>query len=122
MLSALRLAAPARRKEPQLLASYDPALMWVTLILLTIGVVMVYSAPVATAEAARFTGYRGTYFLARHGLFALLGIATAAIVVQVPMRIWQRAAPWLFVFGVVLLVVVLIPGIGRDVNGSRRWI
>src|SRR5258706_15013255 len=38
------------------------------------------------------------------------------------MRIWQRAAPWLFVFGVVLLVLVLIPGIGRDVNGSRRWI
>ena len=118
----LSLRNPPRRGEPQLLASYDPGLMWVTLILLTIGVVMVYSASIATAEAARFTGYRSTYFLTRHGVFVLLGVAAAAAVVQIPMRLWQRAAPWLFVAGVVLLVLVLIPGIGRDVNGSRRWI
>jgi cell division protein FtsW len=115
-------ASRARKSEPKLLASYDPGLMWVTLILLTIGVVMVYSASIATAEAARFTGYRGSYFLMRHATFALLGVAAAAIVIQVPMRIWQRLSPWLFVAGVVLLVLVLIPGIGRDVNGSRRWI
>ena len=118
----LSLSNPPRRGEPQLLASYDPALMWVTLILLTIGVVMVYSASIATAEAARFTGYRSTYFLTRHGVFVLIGIIAAGIVVQIPMRLWQRAAPWLFIGGVVLLVLVLIPGIGRDVNGSRRWI
>ncbi|MEO7761369.1 MAG: putative lipid II flippase FtsW [Casimicrobiaceae bacterium] len=96
--------------------------MWVTLVLLTIGIVMVYSASIATAEAARFTGYRGTYFLARHALFALMGVAAAAVVVQVPMRIWQRISLWLFIGAVILLILVLIPGIGRDVNGSRRWI
>jgi len=122
LLGTVGLAGAVRRGEPKLLASYDPALMWVTLVLLTIGIVMVYSASIATAEAARFTGYRGTYFLARHALFALIGVIAAAIVVQVPMRIWQRASPWLFVVGAVLLVLVLIPGIGRDVNGSRRWI
>ncbi len=118
----LSLKNPPRRGEPQLLAAYDPALMWITLLLLTIGVVMVYSASIATAEASRFTGYRSTYFLTRHGMFALLGIVAAALVAQIPMKIWQRAAPWLFVGGVIMLVLVLIPGIGRDVNGSRRWI
>jgi cell division protein FtsW len=122
MLSLAGRGTRARKTEPKLLASYDPGLMWVTLVLLTIGIVMVYSASIATAEAARFTGYRGSYFLARHALFALLGVAAAAIVVQVPMRIWQRLSPWLFLIGVVLLILVLIPGIGRDVNGSRRWI
>ena len=110
------------RSEPKLLASYDSVLIWVTLLLLTIGLVMVYSASIATAEAARFTGYRSTYFLSRHALFVVLGIAAASVVMQVPMRIWQRISPWLFVAGVILLILVLIPGIGRDVNGSRRWI
>ena len=110
------------RGQPQLLASHDPGLMWVTLLLLMLGIVMVYSASIATAEASRFTGYRSTYFLARHSVFVVLGIALAATVVQVPLRFWQRFAPWLFFIGVVLLVLVLIPGIGKDVNGSRRWI
>ncbi len=38
------------------------------------------------------------------------------------MRVWQQTAPYLFLVGLLLLVVVLIPGIGREVNGSRRWI
>jgi hypothetical protein len=49
---------------------------------------------------------------------ALAGI----VAFQVPMRLWQQAAPYLFLFGAVLLVLVLIPGIGREVNGSRRWL
>ena len=118
----LSLRNPPRRAEQQLLASYDPGLMWVTLILLTIGVVMVYSASIATAEAARFTGYRSTYFLTRHSVFVLLGVAVIVAVSPIPMRFWQRISPWLFVAGVLLLVLVLIPGIGREVNGSRRWI
>src|SRR5947207_9880776 len=73
MPRVLGLAGGARRKEPKLLASYDPGLMWVTLVLLTVGIVMVYSASIATAEAGRFTGYRGTYFLARHAVFAWMG-------------------------------------------------
>jgi cell division protein FtsW len=45
----------------------------------------------------------------------------AAVVFQIPLSVWQQLAPWLFVAGVLLLVVVLIPGIGREVNGARRW-
>jgi cell division protein FtsW len=120
--SLSRSLTGARAREPKLLAAYDAGLMWVTLVLLTLGIVMVYSASIATAEAARFTGYRGAYFLARHALYAALGLMAAVVVVQIPMRAWQKLSPWLFAVGVVLLVLVLIPGIGRDVNGSRRWI
>src|SRR5258708_20913698 len=41
---------------------------------------------------------------------------------QVPVRLWQRAAPWLFVLGVALLALLLAPGLGREVNGARRWL
>jgi cell division protein FtsW len=46
----------------------------------------------------------------------------ALATLQVPMRVWQRAAPWLFLAGVALLVLVLVPGVGREVNGSQRWL
>jgi cell division protein FtsW len=51
-----------------------------------------------------------------------ISAAAAVCVFQVPMRLWQQAAPYLFLFAAVLLVVVLVPGIGREVNGSRRWL
>ena len=49
-------------------------------------------------------------------------MAAAACVFQLPLRLWQQAAPYLFLFGAALLFIVLIPGIGREVNGSRRWL
>jgi cell division protein FtsW len=58
----------------------------------------------------------------RHAIYLLIGVVGALVVFQVPMHVWQRAAPFLFMAGVGLLVIVLIPGIGREVNGSRRWI
>ncbi|MDQ5905291.1 MAG: cell division protein FtsW, partial [Pseudomonadota bacterium] len=54
--------------------------------------------------------------------FLCIGIIAAAVAFQVPLATWQQLSPWLFVAGVVLLIVVLIPGIGRDVNGARRWL
>jgi cell division protein FtsW len=100
----------------------DLALLWSTLVLLVIGMVMVYSASMATAEAARQTGNQSTYFLLRHGLFLIVALVAAGVAFQVPMTTWQRWSPWLFVAGFVLLALVLIPGIGRDVNGARRWL
>jgi len=103
-------------------AEYDGSLLWAALLLLTLGVVMVYSASIATAEAARFTDHQPTFFLLRH--VAALGVAVlaAALAFQIPVRAWQRAAPWLFVLGVAALALVLIPGLGREVNGARRWL
>ncbi|MDB5865817.1 MAG: cell division-specific peptidoglycan biosynthesis regulator FtsW, partial [Betaproteobacteria bacterium] len=101
---------------------YDRALVWCTILLLALGVVMVYSASIAIAEGGRSTGYQPTYFLVRHAFFVTISFALAVGAFQVPVRLWQQAAPYLFVGGLVLLVLVLIPGIGREVNGSRRWI
>jgi cell division protein FtsW len=103
-------------------AEYDAGMVWSILILLTLGLVMVYSASIATAEASRYTGNQPGYFLARHALFLAFSLVAGLLVFQVPVRFWQQLAPALFVLGVGLLVLVLIPGIGREVNGARRWI
>jgi cell division protein FtsW len=101
---------------------YDRSLAWAALLLVALGLVMVYSASIATAEASRFTGYNPAYFLMRHGAFLAIALAAATAVFLVPIRYWQKAAPLLFFAGFVLLVLVLIPGIGREVNGARRWL
>ena len=100
----------------------DLALLWSGLILLLLGMVMVYSASIAIAEGGRFTGNHPAYFLIRHGVFLAIGLIAAGIAFQVPMTSWQNYAPLLFIAGFVLLALVLIPGVGRDVNGARRWL
>jgi len=101
---------------------YDSTLAWAGLLLLAIGLVMVYSASIAMAEASAHTGYHAWYFLVRHGLFVAVGLVAALIAFQVPIKAWERIAPWTFMLGLALLVAVLIPGIGRSVNGARRWL
>jgi cell division protein FtsW len=103
-------------------AEYDRSLAWAALLLAAGGLVMVYSASIATAESSRYTGHNAAWYLARHALFLGTAFACALAVFLVPARLWQQAAPWLFVGGVALLAAVLIPGIGREVNGARRWI
>jgi len=103
-------------------AEYDQILVWLTVLLLGLGTVMVYSASIAIAEGSRFTGYQPTYYLSRHGMFVAISLALAIVAFQVPTRWLQRAAPYLFMLGLVLLALVLVPGIGREVNGSRRWL
>ena len=100
----------------------DLTLLWSGLVLLLLGMVMVYSASIAIAEAGKHTGNQPAYFLIRHGVFLVIGLIAAGLAFQVPMQTWQKLSPWLFVAGFVLLALVLIPGIGRDVNGARRWL
>jgi cell division protein FtsW len=118
-------AAPfggANTRDARAMHAYDASLSWTVLLLLAFGLVMVYSASIAMAESSAYTGNRAWYFLLRHGIFLAIGIATAAVAFQVPVKSWQRLAPWLFIAGAALLVLVLIPGIGKSVNGSRRWL
>ena len=115
MLNALE--TPRRQ-----LAEIDYALLWSTLLLLFTGMVMVYSASIAIAEAGRGTGFQPTYYLTRHAIFLVISLLAAAVAFQVPLSLWQRYAPLLFMVGVALLAIVLIPGIGKDVNGARRWL
>ena len=103
-------------------AELDMTLFWSVVLLLSLGLVMVYSSSIATAEAEKFSGYRMHYYLMRHAIFLTLGVVVAFIAFQIPIAIWQKFAPALFILGGFLLVIVLIPGVGREVNGSRRWI
>ncbi|MCX7169544.1 MAG: putative lipid II flippase FtsW [Proteobacteria bacterium] len=100
----------------------DQWLLWPALSLLMLGLVMVYSASIATAEGSLFTGHQSTYFLVRHSIFVTVGVIAAVVVFQVPLRVWQKLAPWLFVTGFVLLLAVLLPHVGRSVNGAQRWL
>ena len=81
------------------LAEYDQGLVWAALLLLGLGLVMVYSSSIAIAEGSRATGYQPTYYLMRHGLFVAVSMAAAVAVFQVPLRLWQQAAPFLFLCG-----------------------
>ena len=103
-------------------AEYDRSLAWAALLLAAAGLVMVYSSSIATAESSRYTSNNAGWYLARHALFLSAALGAAIAVFLVPARWWQKAAPWLFATGVVLLVLVLIPGFGREVNGARRWL
>ena len=99
----------------------DRTLMGVVALLIMIGTVMVYSASISLADSPRFN-VAPTHFLVRH-LFALsIALCAAIVAFQIPMATWQRAAPWLFVAALCLLVLVLIPGVGKGVNGAKRWI
>ena len=100
-------------------AEYDEVLVWIVLALLAIGLVMVYSSSIAIAEAARG---QPAYYLVRQAVFIGVSLFLAAVTFQFPVQTLQKAAPYLFVLGVVLLILVLIPGVGKEVNGSRRWI
>ena len=115
-------AGAAAARDARVMLAYDASLAWTALLLLAFGLVMVYSASIAMSEASAHTGNRAWYFLMRHGMFLVVGLVAAAVAFQVPVKAWQRLAPWLFIAGAVLLVLVLVPGIGKSVNGSRRWL
>ena len=100
----------------------DQGLLWSMVLLLLWGLVMVYSASIAMPDNPRFANYKPTHFLNRHLFALLLGTITALLAFQISVRTWEKWAPWLFAGSLLLLVIVLVPGIGRGVNGARRWI
>ena len=98
---------------------YDGALILVVTVLLGIGVVMVASA--STSIAAQAFGDPLAYFW-RQSIHVVVAVVALVVAARCPVRFWERAGPTLMIAGVVLLGLVLIPGIGRTVNGSTRWL
>ena len=102
--------------------SFDHGLFWVSMILIGIGLVMVYSSSIALAETSKKYGNFSEYFLIRQTLFICISVIAGFITFLIPIRSWQKVSPYLFLFGLLLLIIVLIPGLGHKVNGSRRWL
>jgi len=115
-VNALR---PARSAA---MSGVDRALIVCIAALLLFGLLMVYSASIALPDAPRYASYGRYDFVLRHGSFMAIGVVAALFIACVPLRVWQRVANPLFILCLILLVVVLVPGLGREVNGARRWL
>ncbi len=108
--------------RPVRLMAFDQTLVAVVAALIALGVVMVYSASVALPDNPKFVNYTQGFFLQRHLMSLCIALLVALVAVQVPMSFWEKYAPIIFVVSLMLLVVVLVPFIGKVVNFSRRWI
>jgi cell division protein FtsW len=113
-----RVRDPARRRVGRL-PDMDWPLLFCVLLLLAFGLIMVASASMAIADRTFDTPF---HFVVRHGLALVLALAAGVLAFVVPTSWWERSGPALFFIGLVLLLLVLVPGIGRTVNGATRWI
>lgn len=97
----------------------DPGIVFAVLALLGIGLVMVFSASSVKAQVLYGSSY---YFLERQAIWAALGVAVMLFVSNIHYGFWRRSCRPIFAMNLAMLVLVLIPGVGRVVNGARRWI
>ena len=106
-----------RRSEPK--GRYDLGLILAAAALASLGVVMVASSSIAVADGQHVGPF---YYLARHLVFLGIGIAACAVLARVELAWIERHALSFLMLGIVLLLLVFVPGIGLRVNGARRWI
>lgn len=97
----------------------DPVLMVAFISLLTIGVIMVASSSISIAERNYLNPF---YYLQRQLVFVVIGVFSAFCVFKIRLVQWEKSGQSLLLFALFLLVLVLIPGIGKTVNGSTRWL
>lgn len=118
LTSGVNAVRPGRTTMP----SFDMALIIAATTMVLFGLLMVYSASIALADGPRYSTYGRYYFVIRHGAFIAVGLLCAMFALSVPMRVWQKLAVPIFLFSILLLLIVLVPGLGREVNGARRWL
>ncbi len=97
----------------------DPVLLAIVGTLLLGGFVILASASISISDNAAGNPF---YYLQRQVLAAAIGLLAGGFCLFVPMQVWRNLGPLMLLLGLVLLVVVLIPGIGYEVNGARRWV
>ncbi len=100
--------------QAKMLTEVDKPLLFSVWGLVSIGIIMVTSASVGYGD--------GFYFLNRHLIYLGISVVGALVVLQIPMQLWYRYAGYLIVGSAALLIAVLIPGVGHEVNGSSRWL
>ncbi len=107
---------PARLK-PEL--KLDPVLLTIALTLLLGGLVVLASASISISDDATGDAF---YYLRRQVLAAAIGAIAAGACLLIPMRVWQSLRLLLLLAALALLVIVLLPGLGHEVNGATRWV
>ena len=118
----LRDATSVVKPTRSRMMEYDQPLLWAVLLLVTLGLVMVYSASIALPDGPKYAKYSSSHFLIRHAISMVFAFGAGIIAFKVPLKVWDRLAPAIFALAFVMLIIVLIPGIGKGVNGARRWI
>ncbi|AYF88292.1 putative lipid II flippase FtsW [Pseudomonas sp. JS3066] len=117
MLARL-LAAPSPLRSRRGI-DIDFPLLAGCLSLLGLGLVMITSA---SSEVAAAQSGNPLYHMIRHLIYLSIGLGAGLITLQIPMAFWQRHGARLMLAAIILLVLVLLPGIGREINGAKRWI
>ncbi|MBU3539387.1 putative lipid II flippase FtsW [Polynucleobacter sp. UK-Gri1-W3] len=120
--TGLRDAVSGVEQTRSRMMDYDQLLVWAVLSLMLIGLVMVYSASITLADGPKYANYSSNFFLIRHVISLAIAIGVGIWTFKIPTKIWDRYSPVIFGFTVLLLIAVLIPGIGKGVNGAKRWI
>ena len=122
LFSSSPAAAVGTVSQRSRMMEYDQLLVSAILFLMLFGLVMVYSASIALPDSPKYAGYSHAHFLQRQAVYICMGIVAAYCVFRVPISVWHKAAPYLFLATLLLLALVLMPGIGKGVNGAKRWI
>lgn len=112
-------ARSAQRRRERSVAPVDYPLLVCALGLVAFGFVMVASASMSIAANCCDDPF---YYVTRHGFALGLALTAAVLAYSVPVEWWERGGVWLFLLGLLSLVLVLVPGVGREVNGATRWI
>ncbi|WP_370622952.1 putative lipid II flippase FtsW [Polynucleobacter sp. MWH-Berg-3C6] len=120
--TGLRDAVSGVEQTRSRMMEYDQLLVWAVLSLMLIGLVMVYSASITLADGPKYANYSSNFFLIRHMISLVIAIGVGIWVFKIPTKMWDRYSPLIFGFTVLLLIAVLIPGVGKGVNGAKRWI
>jgi len=120
--SGLASAVSGMRPMRSRMLDYDHSLLWTVLALVGLGIVMVYSASIAMPDSPKYAAYHTYAFLVRHIASLVVATIAAVIAFRIPISVWDKHAPKFFLIALVGLVIVLIPHIGKGVNGARRWL
>ena len=120
--TGLRDAVSGVEQTRSRMMDYDQLLVWAVLSLMLIGLVMVYSASITLADGPKYANYSSNFFLIRHVISLVIAIGVGIWAFKIPTKVWDRYSPVIFGFTVLLLIAVLIPGVGKGVNGAKRWI
>ena len=120
--SGLRDAVSGVEQTRSRMMEYDQLLVWAVLSLTLIGLVMVYSASITLADGPKYSSYSSNHFLIRHLISLAIALGVGIWTFKIPSKVWDRYSPIIFGVTLLLLIAVLVPGLGKGVNGAKRWI